>query len=227
MRNTKRIMNFSLLLIVVLLTACGGQKSPDATPVDPQAVFTAAAQTVSAELTQTASASTPTSEATATFTPEPPTPTQSAIESPTLGSQPVELTPIAGIPSPTQSLSLGTPSGVICDDAAYVADITVPDGTVMKPGEDFQKIWRIKNTGACGRWDEGFQLAFAFGEPMGGKPYLIKDKSQFVFPGDTVDLRIHMTAPSKEGDHSGCWRMKNDSDVYFGGIVCVSIKVQK
>jgi hypothetical protein len=225
-RNTKRIMNISLLLIVVLLTACGGQKSPDATPVDPQAVFTAAAQTVSAELTQTASAITPTSEATATFTPEPPTPTQSAIESPTLGSQPVELTPIAGIPSPTQSLSLGTPSGPLCDGAEFVADMTIPDGTIMKPGEDFKKIWRIKNTGIC-KWDEGYQLAFAGGDPLDGQPFLFKNKSDFVDPGQSADIGIKMTAHLKEGDYSGCWRMLNDRGYFFGGIVCVSIKVQK
>jgi len=47
------------------------------------------------------------------------------------------------------SMVLGTNSFAQSDtcvpDAQFVADVTVPDDTVFKPGEAFEKIWRLKN----------------------------------------------------------------------------------
>ncbi|WP_086859117.1 helix-turn-helix domain-containing protein [Amycolatopsis lexingtonensis] len=33
------------------------------------------------------------------------------------------------------------------DESAFVADVTVPDGTVMPPGFRFEKVWRLRNAG--------------------------------------------------------------------------------
>lgn len=41
------------------------------------------------------------------------------------------------------------------DTSTFVADVTVPDGTVMPPGFLFEKVWRIQNSGTVpwvGRW---------------------------------------------------------------------------
>ena len=34
-------------------------------------------------------------------------------------------------------------------DSQYVADVTIPDGTVMSPGQAFVKKWQVKNPGTC------------------------------------------------------------------------------
>ncbi|NJN43391.1 MAG: hypothetical protein HC806_00705 [Anaerolineae bacterium] len=31
-----------------------------------------------------------------------------------------------------------------CDKAAFTADVTIPDGTILKPDETFVKTWRLK-----------------------------------------------------------------------------------
>jgi hypothetical protein len=36
-----------------------------------------------------------------------------------------------------------------CDKAAFVADITVPDGALFSPNAAFTKTWRLKNAGSC------------------------------------------------------------------------------
>ena len=103
-------------------------------------------------------------------------------------------------------------------------DITVPDGTIMKPGEDFKKTWAIQNTGTCA-WTEGYVLAFASGDNMDGYDLPIA-KNQSVAPGQVVNMTINMTAHVAEGTYIGYWRMKDPQGNYFGATVYYKIKVQ-
>ncbi|MDX1438190.1 MAG: NBR1-Ig-like domain-containing protein, partial [Anaerolineales bacterium] len=41
--------------------------------------------------------------------------------------------------------------------AAYYGDVTIPDNTVMEPGEQFVKTWRIRNEGTCS-WGPGYEI---------------------------------------------------------------------
>ncbi|HLO15367.1 MAG TPA: NBR1-Ig-like domain-containing protein, partial [Anaerolineales bacterium] len=80
----------------------------------------------------------PTSTPTATTTPTP-----SPTSSPTITSTPT--------PSPTLSPTITpTPTKITpCDKAAFVADVSIPDGTLFSPGFQFTKVWRLKNVGTC------------------------------------------------------------------------------
>eukprot|EP01044_Picomonas_judraskeda_P010597 COSAG03_NODE_1375_length_4216_cov_3.811513_6_plen_357_part_00 len=44
------------------------------------------------------------------------------------------------------------PAGESSFNSAFVEDVSVPDGTVMKPGQEYIKRWKLKNTGSA-RWD--------------------------------------------------------------------------
>src|SRR5205809_101813 len=67
-------------------------------------------------------------------------------------------TPLASpAPSgPTASL------GDACNNSSFQGDINIPDGTVLNPGVNFQKVWALKNTGTCKR-DEGYSLVYIGG----------------------------------------------------------------
>lgn len=223
-----------VLVLALTLTACNIGATPQPT-VDVGAIYTAAAQTAIADLslqmTATAMAASPTPQPTATLPPPTATNTLAPNLTPFATTGPMNTLPAGtpgGIFTPIASVAppQGTASGPLCDNSAFVADITVPDGTVMQPGEDFYKIWRLQNTGTC-TWDEGYQLAFAWGDPLDGQPFTIQQKDDFVLPGATADFGIHMTAHLKPGEYSGCWRMKNDRGSFFGAVVCVNIKVVK
>jgi len=127
------------------------------------------------------------------------------------------VTPVPTILPPTFTPS---PTPTCTDNATFVADVTVPDGTPWMPGQAFNKIWRVRNTGCP--WREGYQLVFVSGEAM---------SASRVFPlpqtanGATADLLVAMSAPNAPGIHTGVWRLRNASGAFFGTSVTVVIQV--
>jgi hypothetical protein len=107
-----------------------------------------------------------------------------------------------------------------------VADVTIPDGTVMKPGEKFTKIWRVQNTGTC-KWDQGYGFTIWAGPSMGANPIFYSSHDQSVAPGGIVDFSLEMRAPYQPGDYVAHWVMISDAGKTFGGDFTVFIKVVK
>ena len=100
-----------------------------------------------------------------------------------------------------------------CDKAQFVADVTVPDGTVMQPGQQFTKTWRLKNIGQCA-WSTSYTLVFVSGTQMGAP-------NSAAFPmnvaiGQTADFSVNMTAPTQAGSYRGYWMFKNANGALFG-----------
>jgi len=236
MRYTKSSWLILALVLTLILSACNLGQEPEPTP-DVGVIFTAAAETVMAqfslELTQTALAA-PTATQMPTNTP----PTSFAVVSPGAES-PVApaLTPIATFGAGTQPTSvislptitsvavLPTQSGPLCDDY-ILANETVPDGTVFKPGEDFVKTFTLQNTGTC-RWDEGYSFEY-LGGTLDGYTIKLKKSQDFVDPGSSITFKLDLTASVQQQTYTDCWRMKNDGGYYFGPYpVCVVIEVKK
>ena len=40
-------------------------------------------------------------------------------------------------------------AGGYCDWISFVADVTVPDGLPVAPGQILEKTWRLQNIGTC------------------------------------------------------------------------------
>jgi ABC-type amino acid transport substrate-binding protein len=135
----------------------------------------------------------------------------------------VDLSKVPQIPTPTPiPAPLPTPTPVACyDGMQFIKDVTVPDGTVMNPGQDFDKIWRIQNTGTC-TWDGSYRIVFVQGDQMGGTPEAVKGT---VKPGATYDMVIDQKAPTAPGNYGGLWQMVNGKNVPFGNRLWVKITV--
>jgi len=208
MHSRKLKFVLPLFCLILLLSACKGSQ-PTATPTtDLEALKNAAAQTASAFLTATALAapkqtSTPTVTSTATLAPV--TPTASLTPPP----------PALGTPTATAAISLG-------ENAVFVADVTVPDGTTYKPGEVFTKTWRIKNAGNS-TWTPGYALVFISGDKLGAPDRM--GLLSNVSPAGTTDISVSMAAPSTAGSYRGFWRLMNTAGQYLGDSVYVDIKV--
>ena len=208
-------LTFSVMLIAVLITACGGANTPqeqEPTP-DVAVVRTSAASTVISQFTLTAAAFTPTTAA----------PTE-AVASSTLSTP---STPGGTNTPTTQPLAQVTNAQgttvALCDSMAFVADVTIPDDTNMAPGQDFLKTWRVKNTGSC-PWGEGYELVYAdYANDMDGQPQPL---TEVVQPGQEVEISVQFTAPSEIGNYLSAWQMENPAGVTFEDIIFVRIIVQ-
>ncbi|MCL4264744.1 MAG: peptidoglycan DD-metalloendopeptidase family protein [Anaerolineae bacterium] len=114
------------------------------------------------------------------------------------------------------SATLPTP-----DDAVFVADVTLPDGTFVSPSQNLGKIWRMRNTGST-TWGSGYQLVFIGGEQMGAPGAV---NVPVTAPDQETNISINLTAPSTGGDHVGYWRLRNPQGTYFGPTIWVDINV--
>ena len=175
---------FILIVIIFVLSACNLPSNAPATE-QPNAVFTAAALTVQAQLTQPVPFSTP------TLPPPAATNTLASVST---------LAPAATLPPAASA----TP---VCDQAQFVKDVNIPDGSQLAPGASFTKTWRLRNAGVC-TWS-GYTLVFDSGDLMGGTAETIGSVS----PGQEVDVSVNFTAPSTAGSYRSYWRIRNSSGV--------------
>ena len=187
------LASFGVLLV---LTGCNLPLAQN-----PQDVYgTAAAQTVSAQLTQAFAVSPTLPVVPPSDTPAPPT------------APPASATPV---PSATS-----TPG---CTDiSVFISDVTIPDNTNKAAGESFTKTWRLRNTGSC-TWTSEYDVVFVDGNIMGGPATSALLGS--VAPGSTVDISLGLVAPSSNGTHKGNWRLRNNKGVLFGVTFYVQIIV--
>jgi len=98
-------------------------------------------------------------------------------------SEPTEVQAFAAVPC-----NLAAPGNPI--------DITIPDGTSLRPEEAFSKTWRLKNAGAC-TWTREYAVVWFSGESFGVPERL--PLSNPVSTGETVDITIDMRAPLQSG----------------------------
>jgi len=105
------------------------------------------------------------------------------------------------------------PPVTVCDRGEFIGDITIPDGTLMPPGQAFTKTWRIRNVGSC-TWTTSYALVFVFGDTFGA-PTVINLPSP-VAPGATADFSINMIAPAAAGHYRSYWRFRNAAGTQFG-----------
>jgi Tol biopolymer transport system component len=106
-------------------------------------------------------------------------------------------------------------------NAAYVADVTVPDNTEFPPGASLTKTWRIRNSGTC-TWEAGTQLVFGSGDPMGGAAAVDVPS---VAPGSNTDVSVDFTAPDTPGTYRSTYQMQNPEGTRYGSQIYVQIVV--
>jgi len=192
-RNRKHSFLSILIFFALVLTSCGGADAESNT------ISTAVAMTVAAQGTERAQATaTPkATEAGPTSMPEATdamsTPTKASTFAPPTAPGPVD-------------------SGDPCLLANLVSE-TIPDGTIMQPGETFWKTWRLKNNGTC-TWNSSYKIVYWSGDLMGG--LLEYQLPEEVSPGEVVDITLYMKAPTTNGNFSSYWKLQSEWGGQFG-----------
>jgi hypothetical protein len=209
-----------LLTLMITLSACGNVPALSSTDKVVSDIYSASMLTLNAQAHMSASTSTPLPVSTTTLTPS---------------STLIPTTAVPTLIPPTNDLVQNHPSGIfwqssklstkvdlsLCENSTYIDDVTIPDGTVLTPGETFVKKWTLKNTGFC-MWRAGYALKFFQGDSMSGEGTEI---GRAIASGDNVNMSVTLTAPTTEGTYTGYWIMADDFGYSFGMPVYVQITV--
>jgi hypothetical protein len=186
----KKIFRMTIMIALVGLTACNFPKvQPTPAPTFDSTVII---QTLSGQMTQLAVATTPVL----------PFPTPLSL---TQAPEFATATRVTPLPSSTPACNRAMAGNPI--------DVTIPDDTVMQPGETFTKTWRLVNSGDC-TWSTSYALIWFSGERFNAP---IKTNLRGpVGPGQAIDISVEMTAPSTTGTYQSNWKLQDATGVLFG-----------
>ena len=102
--------------------------------------------------------------------------------------------------------------GACLNKAAFVADVTIPDNTVLAPNTSFTKTWQLKNIGSC-TWTTDYSATYVSGDPMSAV-YPVKLTS-IVAPGQTVNVSVNLVSPATAGTIRSNWNLKSSAGQLF------------
>jgi hypothetical protein len=220
MKKLSRIGHALLLVSLAAgLASCGGQATPEPeATVDVAMVKTDAVRTHIAQLTAEAPVPTVTTAPTATEKPAEPTlpvlaTAAPALIMPTATATRIVYTGGGGAAAPTVNTYV--------DQGQWVYQ-NPSDGTILKPGQDFDAVWRIKNVGRR-NWNNQFYFKYLSGTPKG-----VNFDMDMLPPtniGDTVTVTVDMVAPLEPGTYTSQWTLVNDDAVSFFKFF-ITIRVQ-
>lgn len=115
------------------------------------------------------------------------------------------------------------------DRVEFIQDVTVPDGTVMLPGQSFVKTWRIRNSGSVAWVDRRLARIgppVAAGLPSSPPSVPIPD----TLPGAEVDVSVPLRAQHLSGTSQIMWKTIDVSGRFFypqdpdGLLVCIIVR---
>jgi len=103
----------------------------------------------------------------------------------------------------------------------FVTNVSVKDGTQFTPGQNFVKIWRMRNEGTVA-WPENTRLAFVGGDKLSVTEAVTVSP---LSPGEDTDIVVDMSAPTKPGRYVSYWRLAQPNGDRFGQRIWVDIVV--
>jgi len=108
-----------------------------------------------------------------------------------------------------------------CDDSRFVADVTIPDGTTVRAGQEFVKTWEIQNTGLV-PWQGRFMQRQGVMSGQGLCTSASRVPVPTTMPGQDAMITVTFTAPNLPGSCRVDWKMTDkDGRLYFpylGGL---------
>ncbi len=218
-----RPTRLTLISVTLLLAAlaCNTPGQADSSALQTQ-VALSVQQTVNAAAAAPAGAgdSPATSQEPPAATQEPPAGSGAATaEPPQPTSESAELQAPTKTPEPTKPPNSGG-----CPDAAFVADVTIPDNTHVAPGAQFIKTWRFTNDGTCVL--SGLLIPETSTAIGGPGIVFLPDNIQ---PGQEFEVSVRMIAPTSAGTYKEVWVFNDclfcDKPTAFGPTPYVQIVV--
>lgn len=119
-------------------------------------------------------------------------------------------------PRPTVIMPPGCTNG-----ARFLRDATIPDGSEITAGSQFDKSWVLMNNGTC-PWAPGYTIRFVEGDMMHEQGEMIVP---IVLPEVVTDVTMPLLAPPEPGNYRSTWQMHDLAEEPFGAKLYVEIEV--
>ena len=197
-------------IIIILLAAILACNVPLTSPTSDLASVVAQTQTAVAVSQLVAPATSVTQVSAPATTQSPASATGSTPNSPVI----VTTAPAAN--STVPPIINTAPATPECTDMAKFEGETIPDNTAFAPGQEFIKIWTLRNVGTC-IWNSEYALVSVKGEAMGGTSPSPIGKT--IKPNNTIQIYLPQKAPDSPGEHQGSWMLRSPS-----GRILVSVQ---
>ena len=134
--------------------------------------------------------------------------------------------PVQASPSPTPAplplaTTLPSPTPPCTNNLLFVEDLTIPDGTIVSPGDSLDKRWLVENNGSC-NWEAGYRLELTAGQDLGAQA------KQALYParsGTQATIRIEFKAPAESGGYRSAWQAISPDGQVFGDPIFIEIQV--
>ena len=152
-----------------------------------------------------------------------PDPTQGVFKPPTQGLTETPPSPdfqLAGSAGQERS-DRPSPTPVCTDNLLFLEDLTIPDGTVVEPGQRLDKRWQVQNNGTC-NWGEGYRVKLIAGPGMGVpvQQALVPARS-----GTETVIRMVYIAPDNPGNYRSAWQAYKAQGIPFGDPFYIDVIV--
>ena len=131
-----------------------------------------------------------------------------ASATPTSTRQPIQTPLPSATPSCTNNLT-------------FLENISIPDGTVVHPGDQVDKRWLVQNSGSC-NWDDRYRLKSILGADLNAPLEVALYPAR---SGTNANLRIVFTAPSGPGMVQGAWQAYDPQGQPFGDPLNIQVMV--
>ena len=114
-----------------------------------------------------------------------------------------------------------TPTPACINNLLFLDDLTIPDGTVVDPGQRLDKRWQVQNNGSCS-WDVNYSIKLIAGPGMGVpvQQALIPARS-----GTEAVIRMVYIAPDEPGNYRSAWQAFDPQGLPFGDPFFIDIIV--
>ena len=115
-----------------------------------------------------------------------------------------------------------SPTPDCTDILSFLEDLSIPDGTIIRPAEKLDKRWLVENTGTC-NWNSDYRIQLLSGPSMGF------NSEQALFParsGTQFALRLLLEAPAEAGTYRSAWQAVDPKGKYFGDPFYIDIVVE-
>jgi hypothetical protein len=150
-----------------------------------------------------------------------PTPTAEIFRPPTPVTTPSPETQPKGESDTDPDSLRPTPTPSCQDSLRFLGDLTIPDGTIVNPGDQLDKRWQVENNGTC-NWDQNYQVRLIAGTNMG----VASEQALYpALPGSVFTIRMIYSAPTEPGTYRSAWQAHDPHGEAFGDPFYIEIVV--